>query len=82
MSRLFSERLTDNECLIVTGFERFSSYTDFGWKTEVNGRYDDLTRIDPHSGHRLARLVLMPVDDSNLGKGNTKERSQFDESYR
>ena len=40
----------------------------------MNGRYDDLTRIDPHSGHRLARLVLMPVDDSNLGKGNKKER--------
>ena len=39
----------------------------------MNGRYDDLTRIDPHSGHRLARLVLLPVGDSNLGKGNKNE---------
>ena len=68
-SRLFCERLGDNECLVVTGFERFSSYTDFGWKIEVNGGYDDRTPIDPDSGHRLSRLVLLPMDDSNLVEG-------------
>ena len=35
VSSLFSEDLMDNECLVVTGFERFSSYTDFVWKIEV-----------------------------------------------
>ena len=69
VSSIFCEHLGDNECLVVTGFERFSSYTDFGWKMEINGVYDDWTKIDPYSGHRLARLVLLPMDDSNLGEG-------------
>ena len=37
---------------------------------EINGGYDDRTMIDPESGHRLARLVLLPMDASNLGEGS------------
>ena len=41
-------------------------------KMEINGGYDDRTRIDPESGHRLARLVLLPMDATNLGEGSLR----------
>ena len=44
---------------------------------KVNGGYDDRTRIDPESGHRLARLVLLPMDASNLGEGNLRMEEVF-----
>ena len=40
-ARIFSEHLGDNDCLVITGFERFSGHTDFGWKGEIGGGFDD-----------------------------------------
>lgn len=41
LSRLFTEELQDNECLIITGPEQFSSYTGYSSTFEWAGTYND-----------------------------------------
>jgi hypothetical protein len=59
VSRLVAERLGDNECLLMTGFERYSKYKGYASTFKFDGSYDDQTPIDPNSGHRLVRLVAI-----------------------
>ena len=43
MSRLLTERLQDNECLIVTGAERFSDYAGYASSFQWAGNHVDQT---------------------------------------
>jgi hypothetical protein len=59
VSRLFTERLSDNECLIMTGFERFSDYAGYASTFRFTGNHVDQTPVDPASLHRRTRLVAI-----------------------
>ncbi|XP_040014298.1 poly(ADP-ribose) glycohydrolase [Xiphias gladius] len=56
VSRLFTERLADNECLIITGSQQFSSYSGFGDSFEWAGPYEDYLERDDWA--RLRRQIL------------------------
>ncbi|XP_038589571.1 poly(ADP-ribose) glycohydrolase isoform X3 [Micropterus salmoides] len=56
LSRLFTERLDDNECLIITGAQQFSRYTGFGDSFEWAGPHDDILERD--EWQRLKRQIL------------------------
>ena len=73
-SRLFTERLGDNECLIVTGFERFSRYSGYASTFQFAGHFDDQTPIDPDSRHRLVRMVAM--DALRMKQGSPDQYSR------
>lgn len=53
------EKLSDNECLVVTGFERFSKYTGYASTFKFDGNFDDATEIDSTSLHRKTCLVAI-----------------------
>ncbi|XP_019937436.2 poly(ADP-ribose) glycohydrolase isoform X1 [Paralichthys olivaceus] len=56
VSRLFTERLADNECLIVTGSQQFSQYTGFGGSFEWMGPHED--NLERDEWGRLQRHIL------------------------
>ncbi|XP_034997660.1 poly(ADP-ribose) glycohydrolase isoform X2 [Hippoglossus stenolepis] len=56
VSRLFTERLADNECLIVTGSQQFSQYSGFGDNFEWAGPHNDKLKRDEWV--RLQRQIL------------------------
>ncbi|XP_053267230.1 poly(ADP-ribose) glycohydrolase [Pleuronectes platessa] len=56
VSRLFTERLADNECLIVTGSQQFSEYSGFGASFEWAGPNKDKLKRDEWG--RLQRQIL------------------------
>nr|XP_033502010.1 poly(ADP-ribose) glycohydrolase [Epinephelus lanceolatus] len=56
VSRLFTEKLADNECLIVTGSQKFSCYSGFGDSFEWAGPHED--RVDRDEWARLKRQIL------------------------
>ncbi|XP_040914084.1 poly(ADP-ribose) glycohydrolase isoform X2 [Toxotes jaculatrix] len=56
VSRLFTEKLADNECLIITGSQKFSSYSGFRDSFEWAGPYEDLLERDEWA--RLKRKIL------------------------
>ncbi|XP_077944811.1 poly(ADP-ribose) glycohydrolase [Gasterosteus aculeatus] len=56
VSRLFTEKLADNECLIVTGSQQFSSYSGFGDSFEWAGPHEDVLRRDTWA--RLQRQIV------------------------
>ena len=58
LSRLFTEELQDNESLVITGAERFSSYSGYGPTFEWAGSYVDDTTRDAW-GRRESYLVAM-----------------------
>ena len=58
LSRLFTEQLQDNECLIVVGAERFSSYSGYGSTFEWAGTYKDEVQRDTW-GRKETHLVAM-----------------------
>ena len=74
VSRLFTEKLGDNECLVITGFERFSSYSGYASTFKFAGQFDDHTPIDPNSGHRLVRMVA--IDALRMNPGSPDQYSQ------
>ena len=74
VSRLFTERLGDNECLIITGFERFSNYSGYASTFQFSGYFDDQTPIDPNSCHRMVRLVA--IDALRMKQGSQDQYSQ------
>ncbi|XP_074546453.1 poly(ADP-ribose) glycohydrolase [Halichoeres trimaculatus] len=46
VSRLFTEKLEDNECLVIIGSQQFSHYTGYGNTFEWARPYEDLTERD------------------------------------
>ncbi|XP_010748017.2 poly(ADP-ribose) glycohydrolase isoform X1 [Larimichthys crocea] len=56
VSRLFTEKLGDNECLIITGSQQFSSYSGFGDSFEWTGPHVDNLKRDDWA--RLERQIL------------------------
>uniref|UniRef100_A0A1A7XBI0 poly(ADP-ribose) glycohydrolase n=2 Tax=Iconisemion striatum TaxID=60296 RepID=A0A1A7XBI0_9TELE len=46
VSRLFTEALDDNECLVVTGTQQFSKYTGYSETYKWSGSYQDTTPRD------------------------------------
>ena len=58
VSRLITEELQDNESLIITGAEQFSSYSGYGSTFEWAGSYDDTVTCD-RWGRKETCLVAM-----------------------
>ncbi|XP_013882086.1 poly(ADP-ribose) glycohydrolase isoform X2 [Austrofundulus limnaeus] len=56
VARLFTEKLADNECLIITGCQTFSQYSGYSDRFEWAGPYDDLLERDEWA--RLNRQIL------------------------
>ncbi|XP_031731065.1 poly(ADP-ribose) glycohydrolase [Anarrhichthys ocellatus] len=56
VSRLFTEKLADNECLIVTGSQQFSRYSGFGDSFEWAGPHEE--RLHRDEWARLKRRIL------------------------
>ncbi|XP_054468436.1 poly(ADP-ribose) glycohydrolase [Anoplopoma fimbria] len=56
VSRLFTEKLADNECLIVTGSQQFSCYSGYKDSFEWAGPHEDRLQRDRWS--RLNRQIL------------------------
>ncbi|XP_044030996.1 poly(ADP-ribose) glycohydrolase isoform X2 [Siniperca chuatsi] len=56
VARLFTEKLNDNECLIITGSQQFSCYFGFGDTFEWAGPHEDRLRRD--KWNRLERQIL------------------------
>jgi poly(ADP-ribose) glycohydrolase len=46
VSRLFTEQLADNECLVITGAERFSNYTGYGHTFCWHSNHNDVAPRD------------------------------------
>uniref|UniRef100_A0A0K2UVC4 poly(ADP-ribose) glycohydrolase n=1 Tax=Lepeophtheirus salmonis TaxID=72036 RepID=A0A0K2UVC4_LEPSM len=59
ISRLFVERLEDNECLVISGFERYSDYRGYASTFEFLGNYEDQTLFDITNNHRKSVLVAI-----------------------
>ncbi|XP_078142505.1 poly(ADP-ribose) glycohydrolase isoform X1 [Centroberyx gerrardi] len=59
VSRLFTEKLGDNECLIIKGSQQFSRYSGFSDSFEWAGPHEDhLTRAKRDECGRLHRQIL------------------------
>ncbi|KAM9338628.1 poly(ADP-ribose) glycohydrolase isoform 2-T2 [Symphorus nematophorus] len=56
VSRLFTEKLSDNECLIITGAQQFSIYCGFGDSFEWAGPHEETLKKD--EWRRLQRQIL------------------------
>ncbi|ESN94977.1 hypothetical protein HELRODRAFT_193682 [Helobdella robusta] len=60
VARLFTEELDDNECLLVTGAERFSSYEGYSHTFKWSRPYHDAAPLlDDKHGRRLTQVVAM-----------------------
>ncbi|XP_041826578.1 poly(ADP-ribose) glycohydrolase [Melanotaenia boesemani] len=57
VSRLFTERLADDECLIITGSQQFSTYHGFSDSFEWTGPYTEQLKRDAWA--RLERQILV-----------------------
>ena len=68
VSRLFTEALDDNECMIVTGCEQYSYYNGYGDTFKWSGDYLDETVRDEW-GRRLVQLVAI---DAVAFRGNNE----------
>ncbi|KAF5300802.1 hypothetical protein FQR65_LT09105 [Abscondita terminalis] len=58
VGRLFTEQLGETEALIVTGAERYSSYSGYGDTYEWREDYIDNTPFDPFGRRRSAIVVI------------------------
>uniref|UniRef100_H2YY80 poly(ADP-ribose) glycohydrolase n=1 Tax=Ciona savignyi TaxID=51511 RepID=H2YY80_CIOSA len=58
VSKLFVEKLDDNECVIITGAEQYSSYTGYADSYKWAGNFNDTTIRDEH-GRRCRQIVAM-----------------------
>ena len=59
VSRLITEALADNEALLMSGFERFSSY---------EGYARTFAHAGPYEGPRLERPTLVAIDATHFGR--------------
>ncbi|ELR17423.1 poly(adpribose) glycohydrolase, putative [Acanthamoeba castellanii str. Neff] len=57
-SLLFTARLQDNECLLITGAERYSKYTGYAKTFRYAGDYEDQTPRD-ELGRRRTQVIAM-----------------------
>ncbi|XP_063336297.1 poly(ADP-ribose) glycohydrolase [Pelmatolapia mariae] len=58
VARLFTEKLEDNECLIITGSQQFSSYSGFGDSFEWAGPYKDQSERDEWARRKTKILAI------------------------
>ncbi|XP_075885818.1 poly(ADP-ribose) glycohydrolase-like isoform X2 [Nelusetta ayraudi] len=58
VSRLFTERLADNECLIITGSQKFSNSTGYGDSFEWAGPCEDSVPRDEWARRRRQILAI------------------------
>ena len=73
---LFTEELTDDEILLVTGSERFNAVSGYGPTMRFNGDYYSRTHIDCY--HRRVRQILM-MDALNVRRLGLDDIEQFSE---
>lgn len=59
ISRLFTERLAKNECLVVMGCERFSSYSGYASTFKWTGPFTDATPFDES---RRRKCCIVAID--------------------
>ncbi|XP_030292161.1 poly(ADP-ribose) glycohydrolase, partial [Sparus aurata] len=59
VSRLFTEKLDDNECLIITGSQQFSRYSGFGDTFEWAGPHEDHL---PRDEWRRKQRQILAID--------------------
>lgn len=59
VSRLFTEALGDNECLIITGTQQFSKYTGYAHTYRWAGRHHDTT---PRDGWQRRCTEIVAID--------------------
>lgn len=61
ISKLFTEKLLDNEVLFITGFERFNNYKGYGSTFKFDGDYDDKSKVvkTEFGNKRLTYMVAM-----------------------
>lgn len=57
-SRLFTEVLDDNECLLIMGCERFSKYTGYASTFTWTGDYLDLTPFDSFNRRKCSIVAI------------------------
>ena len=58
LARLFTEKLEPNESLLITGVERFSSYSGYAQTFKFKGRFNDLTPAD-RWGRRYSQVLAI-----------------------
>jgi hypothetical protein len=63
ISRLFTEELERNECLIVYGVERFSDYVGYGSTFQWAGNHDDKTPMYVKSEVFTPHEVQLKITD-------------------
>ncbi|KAF6719402.1 Poly(ADP-ribose) glycohydrolase [Oryzias melastigma] len=59
VSRLFTEALDDNECLIITGTQQFSKYTGYSQTYQWDGNHRDTT---PKDGWQRRCTEIVAID--------------------
>nr|XP_046234105.1 poly(ADP-ribose) glycohydrolase isoform X2 [Scatophagus argus]XP_046234107.1 poly(ADP-ribose) glycohydrolase isoform X2 [Scatophagus argus]XP_046234108.1 poly(ADP-ribose) glycohydrolase isoform X2 [Scatophagus argus]XP_046234109.1 poly(ADP-ribose) glycohydrolase isoform X2 [Scatophagus argus] len=59
VSRLFSEVLDDNDCLIITGTQQYSKYTGYAHTYQWNGSHQDTT---PRDGWQRRCTEIVAID--------------------
>lgn len=59
ISRLFTECLDDNECMIIMGCERFSAYRGYASTFMFTGNIVDKT---PHDSSRRRKCTIVAID--------------------
>lgn len=64
-SRLFTESLDDNECLIMKGCERYSSYEGYGPTFKWAGDYKDVTPRDTSKRHKCTIVAIDAIPFRN-----------------
>jgi poly(ADP-ribose) glycohydrolase len=58
VSKLFTEHLHDNECLVITGAERFCKYTGYARSFQFAGNYNDTTPRDEYNRLRVQVVAM------------------------
>ncbi|XP_002155531.4 poly(ADP-ribose) glycohydrolase isoform X1 [Hydra vulgaris] len=58
LARLFTEKLEPNESLLITGIERFSTYSGYAQTFKYRGRFNDLTPVD-RWGRRYSQVLAI-----------------------
>ncbi|XP_068725085.1 poly(ADP-ribose) glycohydrolase-like isoform X1 [Montipora capricornis] len=83
LSRLFTERLDDNECVFITGAERFSDYVGYAHTFRWAGNHVDQATRDSW-GRRCSRIVAI---DANIFRCYTDQfevgllKRELDKAY-
>lgn len=68
ISRLFTECLDDNECMIIMGCERFSEYKGYASSFAFTGDFVDDTPFDSSRRRKCAIVAIDAIPFSNRSK--------------